>query len=433
MKCLRVVLLICALPLQAQVDTLDTLKFQPQERSQWCWAAVSAMAISAFPEGGGFRHLNQLEVVARRKASAPTIAAAGPASELISSFERTCAAVTKCDSGAEPLLFDIASDRPPSGSALAMAAFRQDITVNKRPVIIRWRYSSATAANTGFGTHAIIVTGYNVEANKLRIYDPLPLGSNSNKHEMWIPFDTYLKPSVHEGKKVVPRHEFDQFKMRRTQDPVPPGSYPMISARADAVPTRHPGGFEPVEALKGPIDQYIKQEQQRSGFLRSNGTRRTGNITGGIPIAVVTLDADQLVGGNASPESRLVRRASAYIVPVLEGNDIVDTFQLLPENGGWRQGGYSSLGIAHLLTTLTERDQIKRELRAGEVFYLVSIPELAAYYLAHGFQAEARLKSLDYEGRGDFEPARVVFDTLNRRVRDMEADRNSTTPTVTPR
>ena len=38
---------------------LDDISKEIQENDRLCWAAVSAMAMSVFPEQGKFRHLSQ--------------------------------------------------------------------------------------------------------------------------------------------------------------------------------------------------------------------------------------------------------------------------------------------------------------------------------------------------------------------------------------
>jgi hypothetical protein len=424
MKSLRVLLLICALPASAEIRVIDQLDFQPQERSQWCWAAVSAIAISGFPEAGGFRHLSQLEVVTRRRASAlnRTQAKTPAKKHLIEQWTLICADPLNCDSPKEPLLFDLEADKPPRGSALSMSAFVDDISKNKKPVVIRWGFANSDA------THALLVTGYNTDVNKLRIYDPLPLGSDPNGHESWISYEQYLNPSKFKGKSIVPKHEDDQYRMRLTGNPRPDGVYKLIPARVTTGPALPPGGIEPPEKLRGPIEGYIKQEAARGAFLKSNGEPRKGNFTAGTPIPVLTVDLGQL---NAPPESLLVRHAHAYVVPVWQGTTFVDSFQLLPIHGGWRQGGYSSPKIASMLASLSEDPKNKQALRPGEVFYLVSIPEVAAFFLGHGFGNDAKLKSLDYGAKGDFVPASRAFAKLNEGIRRIEADRDVKPSTTT--
>jgi hypothetical protein len=415
MKWLRALLLVGALPAHAAIDVITDLKLQPQERSQWCWAAVSAIAISAFPEEGRFRHLSQLEVVARRRANAPDLAAEAGRKILIEEKRVFCnKKLSNCDSPREPLLFDMDADSPPSGKALSMKAFVDDIG-HDNPVVIRWGFANSSAA------HALIVYGYNTNANMLKVYDPLPLDTESSEHEFWIPYETYLNPSDFHGKLVVPNHKAEQYRIRRKNGARPAGNYELVSAPPVAGRTRPPGGIETPEKLRGVIDQYIKKESARRAFLRANGEPRTGQIVAGTPIAVISLGPEQL---NAPPESLLVRHAHAYVVPVWEGKEFAGSFQLLPAHGGWQQGGYSSPKIASILARLSEDPKNRGELKQGEIFYLVSIPELATFYLAHGFGKEAQLKSLDYGGREAFVPAEKAFESLNRQVRLIEADRD---------
>lgn len=428
MKSLRVVLLICALPLQADTFVIPNLKLKPQERSQWCWAAVSSIAISAFPQDTKFRHLKQIDVVARRRLELSDLSLATGQETAIGKQVTFCnAKITNCDGPEEPLLFDIDSDNPPGGKALDLSAFKQDIRTNKKPIVIRWMYSKNSRRS--FASHALIVIGYDIEGKKLRVYDPLPLNlESSGDHLSWISYDTYLKPTKHDGKSIIPVHEFEQYRMRRRGQPRPQGNYEMVAAPPVTEPTHPPGGFESPERLKGVIDQYIKQEQAGSGFLDANGNRRRGNITAGTPIAVVAIGAEEL---NAPPERLFVRHTHAYVVPVFEGKQFVDSFQLLPQNGGWRQGGYSSPGIASLLARLSEEPKNKLRLKQGEVFYLVSVPELASFFLAHGFGKDAKLKSLDHGGREDFVTASKALDALNERARLVQAYRSEKSQPIT--
>ena len=422
MKCLRVLLLVCVLPVQADSFVIPNLKLKPQERSQWCWAAVSSIAISAFPQDTKFKHLKQIDVVARRRLELTDLSTAtGLETEIGKQVTFCNAKITNCDGPEEPLLFDIVSENPAGGNALGLSAFRQDIKMNKRPVIIRWMYSRNSRRS--FATHALIVIGYDIEGKKLRVYDPLPLDVDSTgEHLAWISYDTYLKPSKHDGKTIIPVHEFEQYRMRRRGQPRPQGTYEMVAAPPVTEPTDPPGGFEPPGKLQGVIDQYIKEEQAGGGFLDAEGKRRKGNITAGTPIAVVAIGAEEL---NAPPERLLVRHAHAYVVPLFEGKQFVDSFQLLPEHGGWRQGGYSSPGIASLLAKLSEDPKNKHLPGRGEVFYLVSVPELASFYLAYGFGKDAKLKSLDYGGREDFADAGKAFEALQERARLIEEYRSA--------
>jgi hypothetical protein len=440
MKWLRVVLLVCALPVPAETVVLGGLGNKPQELSQWCWAAVSEMAIRSFPQQGGFHHLNQVEVYAHRFQEVTTLAQEldpDPVKRLalkekIDGTVAFCKAhPTECNSREQPLLFDIESDSPKDAKALTMEAFVRDIKDQGHPVVIQWSYRPASCGRNNArpsnppssamkGTHALIVTGYNTDTNELRIFDPLPVRSPRNisgAHVRWIPFEAYIDPGSHEGLAVVALHTKDKFRMRRAGviHPVSLESYEMTGAPPTCPQQPAPGGFEPEGALQGSIDRYVKN--RKGGFPRSDGSRRTGTISTGTPIPVIALAADRLLGGEPL-EQLLVSLADAYVVPVLEDKSVVDSFLLLPEHGGWRQGGYSNNQIALLLGQLSVR--YKDKLRNGEVFYLVSIPEMASYFIAYGFQGRAMFLSLDYEGSGTFVPAKRAVEGVIAQFRRGE-------------
>jgi len=434
MKWLRILPLICALPVHADIHVLNNLDATPQEHSFWCWAAVSSVAISAFDEVDGLVHLPQVDVVARRRARVSTLVQErlpGKAQAIVDEKKKCTDTPDLCDKGDEPLLFDIDSDPPPSGKALSMDAFRMEIDRN-RPVIIRWMYSSlgAPGADAIFGTHALIVTGYDSNKNKLQIFDPLPLSKTRGaRHTFWIPISQYQNPFVQQGRQVCPMHRSDQFRMRRTsgRESAPAmGSYPMVDATTPCPPGPPPGGFTPQKELEGIINTYVNKQWKEGEFLDQNGEAWKGIVMPGKAFAVVAPGAANLLDPRGrSPESLLVRHANAYVVPLLHGGDVVDSFQLLPENGTWKPGGYSNAEIANLLLRLSTSDQ--KELTDGnDEFYLVSIPELAAFYIAHGFKDAARLKSLDYGGKGSYLPANQVLGKLVQRVRRLQEQARAT-------
>src|SRR4051794_23552937 len=189
-KWLLAVLPLWAFAAHAETVTLDGLGVEAQQRTQWCWAAVSVMAIRSFPAQGEFRHLTQLEVVARRRVGVETIAQADAKKSQLSAMQAFCEMPGKCNSGRPPLLFDIGSDFPDAGKALTMDALASDIRDQHHPVVIRWVYSSKPDADTQagrVGTHALLITSYNTVSGEVRVFDPLPVGSSVlAEHERWI-------------------------------------------------------------------------------------------------------------------------------------------------------------------------------------------------------------------------------------------------------
>jgi len=424
MKWSRFLLLACAFAVHAETHVIDDLGVEAQKRSQWCWASVSTMSIRSFDEEGDFHHLSQVQVVARRRAGANNLVeAAVPAiAEKIGKLETKCAKPGKCNRAEVPLLFDIESDSPATGEALSMAAIAHDIKEMEHPIIIRWVYSEDADAHPDAGeqrpqsnetrnragAHALLITGYDDETMEIRVFDPLPMGSTAiAKHQKWISFDHYLNPEDLEGIRVEAFHVADQYRMRRTGvTPAGMNHYPKVAATPQSSPPPAPGGFEPLRNLDPAIRKYMGSRV----FRQSSGESRTGSISFGKPFPIVALRSADLMRAKGQPDTLLAPRTATYVVPVLENGTVVDSFLLLKKGHQWVPGGYSNNQIASLV------EQIRAERGNGrmkpEAFYLVSIPELSAFYAAHGFNAQAKLISLDNDGRGEFVAAKQVLGEL---------------------
>jgi hypothetical protein len=432
MKWLPALLVLCALPVQGEIATLD-LGVEAQERTQWCWAAVSVMAINSFPEEGPFKHLTQLQVVARRRVGAVSLAlAASPGiAPKIAPMEHKCTNRKKCNVGDQPLLFDIGNDFPDANTALSMQAFVTDIKLAQHPVIIRWFYAvdpNSTETDQLAGTHALLVTGYHTETDpakaEVRVFDPLPTGSNDPaKHERWIPYSAYLQPQSEEGVAVMALHAADQYRMHRLgRDALPKGQYPLVRSPSVNVVGPAPGGFPAPQVLEAPINDYMQKQVFRDRY----GVPRKGNLVAGRPVPIVAIRARDLFQAEAHPEVLLARRTGSYVVPVLLQNQVVDSFLVLSLQGQWRQGGYSSIQIANLLQKLGDQPGTPGD------FYLVSIPELATFFAAHGFLADAMLKSLDDDAKGDYLPARAALTEVIAEARAAADEHGESLPPVRP-
>lgn len=451
MKWSRFLLPVCALAVHAQPVVLDDLGVEAQERSLWCWASVSAMAINSFDEGGDFRHLTQPEVVARRKAGANNLVDAGKSSIAadIKKFERKCKKPGKCNVKKAPLLFDIDSDFPAANQALSLAALAHDIGVMKHPVIIRWSYAEDDSAHPDggqnvasndddkrAGAHALIITGVDETAMKVRVFDPLPMGSTDKTlHEKWISFAHYLNPEDLEGIRVDAFHAADQYRMRRVTDaPEAMSKYPKVPVTPQTTEPPAPGGFESLRSLEPAIVKYMGGRV----FPQSNGRARTGTITHGAAFPVVAIRSSALMRARSEPESLLVPRTATYVVPVLEDGKVVDSFSLSRKGGQWVEGGYSNNQLASLADRV--RAASGRGSNTPEAFYIVSIPELGAFYVAHGFQGEARLVSLDNDARDEAMPAKQALGVLIHSTQqeaddwaDDEAHRSPPPRPISPR
>src|SRR4051812_10988830 len=112
MKWTPILLLICALPVQAEIGKIDGLGVEAQQRRQWCWAAVSVMSIRSFNPQGDFHPLTQVQLVARREVGVRRLADVNSdqVRQQIAGAELNCAKPDQCGAPDEPLLFDIDSD-----------------------------------------------------------------------------------------------------------------------------------------------------------------------------------------------------------------------------------------------------------------------------------------------------------------------------------
>lgn len=435
MKWSRFLLLACVCAVQAEPVVLDDLGVEAQQRSLWCWASVSVMAINSFDEEGDFQHLTQAQVVARRKAGANNLVDAAKASVAkdIKKFELKCKKPGKCNIKRQPLLYDIESDFPAANQALSMAAIAHEIGVMNHPIIIRWSYAEDESAHPDAGgaqhpaadeddkragAHALLITGFDEESMEIRVFDPLPMGAaDITRHEKWIPFAHYLNPEDLEGIRVDAFHAADQYRMRRAgHPPEDMNKYPKVTVTPQPIEPPAPGGFEPVRNLVPAIAKYMGGRV----FRQSNGHARTGAISHGAAFPVVAIRSAALLRTRGEPESLLVPRTATYVVPVIENGTVVDSFALARKGNQWVESGYSNNQLASLAERVRARS-VQSSSRPDD-FYIVSIPEFGAFYVAHGFGAQARLVSLDNDARGRAMPAGKALGALIAGIEQETAD-----------
>jgi hypothetical protein len=188
---------------------------------------------------------------------------------------KKCAKKTKCNSGNQPLLFDIDSDPAGAGFALPMQAFKADIKAQHHPIVIRWTYDVPAAqggSTNRTGEHALIITGYNDTDHEVRVFDPLPVNSTVlDEHERWIPYDVYVNPLNDEGAAAL--HESDQYRMRRAGS-VPPDAQAygsLVSIGAMPISAPDIGAFVPLQSLDGAIRDFMQGHVFRDGRYQGRG------------------------------------------------------------------------------------------------------------------------------------------------------------------
>jgi len=406
---------------------LDDISKEIQENDRLCWAAVSAMAMSVFPEQGKFRHLSQKEIVVFKRANVTTLKALAnvrstPAGrDRLQRLEAACQAPGTCNIPSDDLLlFDIRSAKAGQNKALTPDHFAIELGERRRPVAIHWNYLGRKPTNGALrsGGHVLMVTGFNEQTHELRIWDPWPAPTSPDPvpsaHEKWIPFELYLDPQSDQGMDAVAVHELDNYKMRRVGEKAPAArTYPplMDLSRGGPVRPNHVKFDCGLCDLSTEIGEFLDRHVVRNRA----GKVIHGPYQAGTPFPIVSVAAADLLNAGAEPDALLKPETSAVVVPVLKDGEIIDSFQLLHEkNRGWRPAGYSNNQIASILSRTRNKCSATR---SAQGFYLVSMPELGSFYAMHGFWDRAELVSENSPGGGELPRARrVLCDLVSRRI-----------------
>jgi len=390
---------------------LDNLGREIQEAGSLCWAAVSTMAVRAFPEDQQFKHPTQRQTVIYYEAGISTVAqlieaekVGGVGHSKYVGFKQVCKDTGSCNLLSEDLLlFDVKSKFVPAGHALTAEHFNIEIGLRARPVPIRWRFLGDIQINgpKRVGEHALIVTGYNPGSHELRIFDPWPSSDPNDGiaglppalHEKWIPYDVYLDPQNDVGLDAIALHEFDQYRLQRVKDndDLSGFHYP------DPIPVppriAHRGNCVDFDQRDIPDDLYgaIYKVMRRHVVRDSGGAVIHGPYDAGMPIPIVALRVSEIIGAKDRNEL-LKSKTSIVAVPVLRHDKLIDSFLMLHDKNGWKPGGYSNNQITALLCEARKIPDEKPDLRRH---YLVSIPELGTFFLGRGFCDKAALAGLN--------------------------------------
>jgi len=415
-----------------RVSVLDNIGKEVQLEDLLCWAAVSTMAVRAFPEDDEFKHPTQRDIVVFQRAGIKSVkdlaeAENGPNS-LASKFAQakvTCAAIGLCNAtNPDGLhLYDLTSSKVGAGKVLTPDHFGIEIDIRKCPVPIRWDYQDGNQSNGSSrgGGHALIITGYKAETHELRLWDPWPAmlipDQLASQHEKWIPYDTYVDPQNDEGMDAVAQHQFDEYKLRRKGTRITGINYPPRANQPDTDARRENSvDFqEEIPDLEKPIAEFLRGHVVRD----SAGDAVHGPYATGEPFPIIPLKT-ALLRKTSRPESLLKPQTSAVVVPILKDGQVIDSFLMLHDKRGWRPGGYSNNKIAALLTEA-------RDIHgSGEIprrsFYLVSIPELSTFFVAQGFADRARLAPLNVHGEKRFVRSQEALAAVVARIRGEPFD-----------
>jgi hypothetical protein len=154
---------------------------------------------------------------------------------------------------------------------------------------------------------------------------------------------------------------------------------------------------EALAATKPQIDAHMKWLV----VILADGSRVWGRkrLLAAKPFPLVTLDTTQILTNRDKQEALFERRTSVLLVPVIDTRtgEVIDSFLIYNQDGKWKIGGYANTEIAEVL--VRQRKSFTSEQRRAEDFFVVSVPEQAAFYFAHGAPGAVQLVSVDNRGR----------------------------------
>ena len=422
--------LLCA-PVSADVSTIEVPR-EIQQAEEVCWAAVSTMAVNSFgikikvkvndnPDYET-RALTQQGIIALQETGVMTAKQLKNNRKAFDDAWDACDPVTDCATRGSPWLYRLASSSVAAGKMLSQDVFAKDIGERKTPIIIQWNYPSDSQGQPGNpqgSSHVLIVTGYNPgdTVRTLRVWDPWPtveLAAQRDQppeREKWISYQQYSNPDNDLG--AVAEHQGDLFKLRLAGSPAPPGYPNAIDAPPQNISSPISIDFDHgIVAVHEIVDTAIHDRV----VLDRAGHRLPGPFTAKSPFPIIALGQSALLRTRERPQELLINRTAAFLVPVYQQEQLVDSFIVRNANGGWSERGYSNDRIAHLLVELRER--MTSAVRPADGFYLVSIPERGSFFIGHGFGSQSVLVSLANDGSGKPEPGeralKAVIDRIDR-------------------
>jgi hypothetical protein len=466
--------LLCAATVHAAPKTLEMPR-EKQLQGTWCWAAVSTMAVNSFP----MKLPNGSPITQRTTVILKEAQILNETDYTQSRFDSVggCTAFGSCGGSHDPFLYNARATRVPPGKVLTKKLFAFEIVERKRPVIITWDYGQSGGDATPAGLHLLIITGYNPSNGKVRVFDPWPVDSGSgddprrHKRERWIPYNTYRDPVMDMGQPVTAVHDQDLYQLRRfdEEQPAELDHYPKLGTLAQQPGTRRPGSFvalgrpiraetfaagevansagaEPhrpvaqtkrdlglqrvdftaaLAATRSQIDAYVS----KLTVTLADGTNVRGKkrLKAATAFPLITLNTSQVLINREKHEALFERKTSVLLVPVVDTrtNEVIDSFLIYNQQGDWKIGGYANTEIAEVL--VQQRKSFTNQQRRAEDFFVVSVPEQAAFYFAHGAPGSVQLVSVENQGRdaqgkdAQFTGAGAALDGLARSINEAAA------------
>jgi hypothetical protein len=421
---------LCTTTVSAAGPQTLEMQRERQQGKNLCWAAVSTMAVRAFPKDFADPPITQeLSVIYGLSRVHTRTQKLFTRRINFGNIEEQCDPITACDQPFEPWLYRVDSGMVADGMVLPEEAIAHEIVVRKRPVIIKWNYEKVrdtlpdelppgsvlpVAGSLPEIEHSLIITGYDAENHRVRIYDPWPpVGRsepNPDKREQWQPYEVYVDPKVGLGLRISAVHKSDIYLLRRVGRAAPrdvPAPVRLVSSP--------PVSLTPVSvaaALQG-AQPVIDETMRRRVVLAGNGRPQPGEFIAAAPIPILAITAGELLDARDRPELLLRQRVSSLMVPVTRKGEqeVVDSFLVYNDAGTWKAGGYSNTAIVDRADLM--RRSLAQEGREKRDFYLVSIPSQASFFLAHGEGAEAVMALLVEEQAGMTRGRYALIGVLN--------------------
>jgi hypothetical protein len=336
---------------------------------------------------------------------------------------------SSCNEPGDTWLFRISGTQLSEDRVLKEARLIDEIQEHDRPVILKWDYSGVpkSAGDLPGGEHYVIITGYNPDTGKFRVYDPWSgADSTSGGNEYWISYAGYLSPKVDMGQEVFAIHSFDVFNLK-----LGPGKLTVAAKGNPALSVEPPMmqfALQPIDF--GELDrarETIQRVMQGRVVYTRDRVRVSEPLSVGEVYPIVVITTKQLMQAHDRPEMLLEPRTSSVIATVVKAasGEIVDSLLLYNDAGTWKEAEYSNTTITRLLGTVRAQHPIHED-NPLHSYYLVSIPEQASFFAARGFGGSALLASLDNDAKGGLISAHEALGGLIQRIEDA-ARRRATT------
>ena len=403
---------------------------EPQTQSHWCWAAVSTMAGHSFDIEVGSRPLEQLDIVKFRILKIKTDAQRREkAAEIAASVCKL--SNSECDDPSETWLYRINGLQVPAGRVLTKERLIKEITVRKRPVILKWDYSALSdrvikKKHLPSGHHYLIITGYDPDEDKFRVFDPWKgRTSGSGGHEHWVSYAGYLVPKVNLGLKVFAKHNFDVFSLTSGSGILEKAERSSTDLRTEppvAQVLLEPLSFDALDDARQIIEHLVAKRV----VVTRDRVKVTEPLAVGRIYPIVAISTDQLMKARSGPEKLLAKPLTSSVIATVIGaasGEIFDSILLYHEEDGWKEAEYSNTLVTRLMETV-QATHPNRETDPFRSYYLVSIPEQGEFFAAQGIGTSALLATLDNEAKGDLIPAHVALGDVITRI-EQTAKRTS--------